>query len=56
MKLERGLKHQDDAINSIVRVFENVELIRTSSITDNPCINLDSSEIIKNIKKGMSLF
>jgi type III site-specific deoxyribonuclease len=51
MRLERGLKHQDDAINSIVRVFENVELIRTSSITDNPCINLDSSEIIKNIKK-----
>ena len=26
MKLERGLKHQNDAVNSIIRVFEDVEI------------------------------
>ena len=51
MKLERGLKHQDDAVNSIVRVFENVNIEKTSSLTDNPIIDLESPSILKNIEK-----
>lgn len=51
MKLERGLKHQDDAVNSIIRVFENVEIPKTKSLTANPIIDLQSPNIIKNIKK-----
>ncbi len=51
MKLERGLKHQDDAVNSIIRVFEYVDIEKTNSLTENPWIDLRSSNIINNIKK-----
>lgn len=51
MKLERGLKHQEDAVNSIIRVFEDVNIEKTKSITENPLIDLKSSNIISNIKK-----
>ena len=51
MKLERGLKHQVDAVNSIIRVFEDVEIAKSNSLTDNPCIDLSSPNIIRNIKK-----
>lgn len=51
MKLERGLKHQNDAVNSIIRVFENVNIEKTNSLTKNPWIDLNSSNIITNIKK-----
>lgn len=51
MKLERGLKHQVDAVNSIVRVLENVNIEKTNSLTENPVIDLASPNIIKNIKK-----
>ena len=36
MKLERGLKHQDDAVNSIISVFENVNIEKTSSLQTTP--------------------
>ena len=42
MKLERGLKHQVDAVNSIVRVLENVNIEKTNSLTENPVIDLAS--------------
>ncbi len=51
MKLEKGLKHQDDAVNSIISVFENVNVEKTSCITGNPIIDLKSPNIIKNIEK-----
>lgn len=51
MKLKRGLKHQVDAVNSIVRVLENVNIEKTNSLTENPVIDLASPNIIKNIKK-----
>lgn len=51
MKLERGLKHQVEAVNSIIRVFEDVEIAKSNSLTDNPCIDLSSPNIIRNIKK-----
>lgn len=54
MKLERGLKHQTDAVNSIIRVFQDVEIEKTDSLTDNPSIDLSSPNIIKNIKKIQS--
>ncbi len=51
MKLERGLKHQNDAVNSIIRVFEDVGIEKENSFTGNPCIDLSSSNIINNIRK-----
>lgn len=51
MKLERGLKHQNDAVNSIIRVFEDVDIKKTNSLTENPWIDLNSSNIVSNIKK-----
>ena len=51
MKLERGLKHQTDAVNSIIRVLETVDIEKTDSLTDNPIIDLSSPSIIDNIKK-----
>lgn len=51
MKLERGLKHQNDAVNSIIRVFEDVEIEKTDSLTANPYIDLNSDNIVSNIKK-----
>lgn len=51
MKLERGLKHQIDAVNSIIRVFEDVDIEKTESLTENPCIDLRSTNILRNIKK-----
>ena len=49
MKLERGLKHQVDAVNSIVRVLENVNIEKTNNLTSNPVIDLNSPNIVKNI-------
>lgn len=51
MKLERGLKHQVEAVNSIIRVFEDVEIAKSNKLTDNPCIDLSSPNIVRNIKK-----
>lgn len=51
MKLERGLKHQTDAVNSIIRVFDNVQISRDDALTKNPIIDLDSPNIIDNIKR-----
>lgn len=51
MKLERGLKHQNDAVNSIIRVFEGVDIEKTNSLTENPTIDLNSSNIVRNVKK-----
>lgn len=51
MKLERGLKHQTDAVNSIIRVLEDVRIEKTNSLTANPSIDLSSPNIVNNIKK-----
>lgn len=51
MKLEKGLKHQEDAVNSIIKVFENVNIEKTHNLTSNPIIDLDSPYILKNIEK-----
>ena len=51
LKLERGLKHQTEAINSINSVFENVEINNNTYKYANPIINLSSPELKNNIKK-----
>ena len=54
MKLERGLKHQNEAVNSIIRVLEDVRIEKTNSLTANPSIDLSSPNIVNNIKKIQS--
>ena len=49
MKLEKGLKHQETAVNSIVRVLKNVEIYKSNSLTANPKIDLSSLNILHNI-------
>jgi len=51
MKLEKGLKHQDTAVNSIVSVLKNVEIYKSNSLTANPKIDLSSSNIKYNINR-----
>lgn len=49
MKLERGLKHQVDAVNSIIDVFREVDINKTTSLTANPIIDLSSPLLKMNI-------
>ena len=51
MKLQKGLKHQTDAVNSIIRVFDGVFIKKNNSLTGNPIIDLSSEDIVKNIQK-----
>lgn len=50
MKLEKHLKHQDDSVSSIVQVLENVNIIKTNNLYQNPLIDLNSDVLIENIK------
>lgn len=59
MKLIRGLKHQNDAINSIVNVFNEVDFIKPKNLTSNPLIDLSSNLLslnIKNIQDNNNIF
>ena len=51
MKLQKGLKHQTEAVNSIIRVFDDVYIKKSDSLTENPLIDLSSQKIINNIEK-----
>ena len=51
MKLERGLKHQTDAVNSIISVFQEVNIFKPKSLNSNPVIELDSKIIPINISR-----
>lgn len=50
LKLEKGLKHQTEAVDRISSVFENVPIHNTSCKYANPIINLTSSVLLNNIK------
>lgn len=50
LKLEKGLKHQSDAINRINKVFENVNIVNNTYKYANPLIDLSSKDLLQNIK------
>ncbi|SNV03707.1 type III restriction-modification system StyLTI enzyme res [Megamonas hypermegale] len=50
--LEKGLSHQQKAVEAISAVFENVEISdKLQEYYQNPVINLQSKNLLKNIKK-----
>ena len=50
--LEKGLPHQQMAVEAISAVFENVEISsKLQKYYQNPVINLKSRELVKNIRK-----
>ena len=51
LKLEKGLKHQSEAIDRINKVFENVPILNNTLKYANPIINLNSSKLLNNIKQ-----
>lgn len=51
LKLEKGLKHQTEAVNRINKVFENVSILNNTLKYANPIINLNSSNLLNNIKE-----
>lgn len=51
MKLERHLKHQDDAVYSIIQTLQNVEIEKNKNLCQNPTINLNSEKLIENVKR-----
>ena len=51
MKLERGLKHQVDAVSSIVNVFREVDIVKSKILNSNPVIDLESPLLKYNISK-----
>ena len=51
LKLEKGLKHQSEAVDRINRVFENVSIFNNTLKYANPIINLNSSKLLDNIKE-----
>ena len=51
MKLERGLKHQVDAVGSIVNVFREVDIVKSKFLNSNPVIDLESPLLKYNISK-----
>lgn len=50
LKLEKGLRHQSEAINRINQVFENVDINNNTYKYANPVIDLTSNNLIENIK------
>lgn len=53
LKLEKGLRHQSEAINRINKVFENIDINNNTNKYANPLIDLNSDILIENIK-GMN--
>jgi len=51
LKLEKRLKHQTEAVNRINKVFENVSILNNTLKYANPIINLNSSNLLNNIKE-----
>lgn len=51
LKLEKGLKHQSEAVDKINKVFENVPILNNTLKYANPIINLNSSKLLDNIKE-----
>lgn len=51
MKLERGLKHQLDAVYSVINVFREVDIKKSKVLNSNPIIDLDSPKLKYNISK-----
>lgn len=50
LKLEKGLRHQSEAINRINQVFENVDINNNTYKYANPVIDLTSNNLVENIK------
>ena len=51
LKLEKGLKHQSEAVDRINKVFESVPILNNTLKYANPIINLNSSKLLNNIKE-----
>lgn len=51
LKLEKGLRHQTEAINKINKVFEDVNITNNTYKYANPLIDLNSNNLLENIKK-----
>ena len=51
LKLEKGLKHQTEAVDRINKVFENVPILNNALKYANPIVNLNSSKLLNNIKE-----
>lgn len=50
--LEKGLSHQQKAVEAISAVFENVEISDKPQVYyQNPVIDLQSKTLLKNINK-----
>ncbi len=50
LKLEKGLRHQNDAINRINKVFENGIFTNNTYKYANPLVDLSSNILLQNIK------
>lgn len=50
LKLEKGLRHQTEAINRVNKVFENVNIINKTYKYANPLVDLSSNTLLQNIK------
>lgn len=50
LKLEKGLRHQNEAVNAISSVFENVSITKSNVRYANPIVDLNSSTLLNNIK------
>lgn len=51
LKLEKGLRHQTEAINKINKVFEDANITNNTYKYANPLIDLNSNNLLENIKK-----
>ncbi len=50
LKLEKGLRHQNEAINRINKVFDGVNIIDNNVKFANPLVDLSSNTLVENIK------
>ena len=50
LKLEKGLRHQNEAINRINKVFDGVNIIDNKVKFANPLVDLSSNTLLENIK------
>ena len=49
--LQKGLKHQQDAVNAISEVFTGVEITPPNAFFENPGFSLADPSLIGNIKE-----
>ena len=50
IKYQSGLEHQQKAVESIVKVFEDVQIDKPTQLYENPIVDLNDAKIKENIK------